>query len=153
MLDVISSFFRPRVTAQTEQADREHALRLATAALLVEVVRADFGVDQAELEATLRVLEKQFELDAQESKALLKLAREESEQAVSLHAFTRLINENYDAQSKERVIELMWQIAYADGVKDKHEEHLIRKVADLLYVPHVRFVKARHAAAEAARRR
>lgn len=135
------------------ESDREHALRLATAALLIEVVRADFEVDEAELAATLEVLAKEFALSAEESEALLRLAREEAEQAVSLHAFTRLLNDNYDAPSKERVIELMWQIAYADGVKDKHEEHLIRKVADLLYVPHVRFVKARHFAAEAARKR
>jgi uncharacterized tellurite resistance protein B-like protein len=153
MIDIISSFFKPRVTDTSSQSGREHALRLATAALLVEVGHADFDIDESELKATMKVLAKEFELSQQESAALLELAHEEADQAVSLYAFTSLLNEHYDAASKERVIELMWRIAYADGVKDKHEEHLIRKVADLLYVPHSRFVKARHQAAEAARRR
>lgn len=147
MLDAIREFFEQRVTGEAMRDDREHALRLATGALLVEVARADFHEKEDEIGVVADLLRRRFGLDAEETRALLQLAREQTDSAVSLHPFTRLINEHYSHDDKVRVIELMWQVAYADGRKDKHEEHVIRKVAELLYVPLGQFTRARHEAA------
>ncbi|MDH3219132.1 MAG: TerB family tellurite resistance protein [Gammaproteobacteria bacterium] len=137
------------LTIETEQSgaeDLEHALRVATAVLLVEVTRADFVVQPAEKARLRQLLEQQFALTGEELDALLEEAEADSDRLVSTQHITRLINENYDHAMKVRIVEMMWQMVYADGEKDHYEEHLIRQIADLLYVSHAEFIQARHRA-------
>lgn len=131
---------------ETSPADIEHALQVATAVLLVEVTRADFIVDAAEKLKLRELLERQFDLSEQELEALLEEAELDADRMVSLQHVTRLLNEHYDHAMKVRVVEMMWQLVYADGEKDHYEEHLIRQVADLLYLSHGEFIQARHKA-------
>ena len=133
---------------ESDSTDLEHALRVATAVLLIEVTRADFIV-QAEEQARLRqLLEQQFALSASELDALMAQAESDADRLVSLQHITRLLNEHYDHAMKLRVVEMMWQLVYADGEKDHYEEHLIRQVAELLYLSHSEFIQARHKAEE-----
>ena len=133
-------------TIEASPADIEHALRVATAVLLIEVARADFIVDPSEKLRLRELLEQQFNLPAQELDALLEEAEADADRMVSIQHVTRLLNEHYDHAMKRRVVEMMWQLVYADGEKDHYEEHLIRQVADLLYVSHSEFIQARHKA-------
>ncbi len=133
-------------TIETSPADIEHALRVATAVLLVEVARADFIIDPSEKLRLRELLEQQFNLSAQELDALLEEAEADADRMVSIQHVTRLLNEHYDHAMKRRIVEMMWQLVYADGEKDHYEEHLIRQVADLLYVSHSEFIQARHKA-------
>jgi len=126
--------------------DLEHTLRIATAVLLVEVTRADFIVEPAERLRLRQLLEQQFELSTEELDALLEQAEADADRLVSLQHITRLMNQHYDHAMKRRVIEMMWHMVYADGEKDHYEEHLIRQVADLLYISHSEFIQARHQA-------
>ena len=128
------------------EIDLEHALRVATAVLLVEVTRADFIVEPEEQLRLRQLLEQQFGLNAAELDALLAQAEADADRLVSIQHITRLMNENYDHAMKLRVIGMMWQMVYADGQKDHYEEHLIRQVADLLYISHGEFIQARHLA-------
>ena len=130
--------------------DLQHALRVATAVLLVEVARADFIVRPEERLRLRQMLERQFELSTLELDALMEEAEADADRLVSIQHVTRLLNEHYDHAMKVRVIELMWQLVYADGDKDHYEEHLIRQVAELLYVSHGEFIQARHRAEEEA---
>ena len=130
--------------------DLQHALRVATAVLLVEVARADFIVQPEERLQLRQMLERQFGLSANELDALMEEAEADADRLVSIQHITRLLNEHYDHAMKVRVIELMWQLVYADGDKDHYEEHLIRQVAELLYVSHGEFIQARHKAEESA---
>ena len=82
-------------------------------------------------------------LDEQEVSALIVEAQACADEATSLHEFTRLINEQLTDAQKYHVIELLWQFGFADGAIDKYEEHLVRKVADLLYVRHSEFIRAK----------
>ena len=127
-------------------ADIEHALKVATAVLLVEVTRADFSVERAERERMRRLLERQFDLSADEVDAVLEEAEAEADRLVSIQHLTRLLNEHYDHAMKVRIVEMMWQVVYADGEKDHYEEHLLRQVAELLYLSHAEFIQARHKA-------
>ena len=127
-------------------ADVEHALRVATAVLLVEVARADFSVERAERERMRRLLAAQFDLDAAELDAVLEEAEADADKLVSIQHLTRLLNEHYDHAMKVRIVEMMWQVVYADGEKDHYEEHLLRQVAELLYLSHAEFIQARHKA-------
>jgi len=125
-------------------ADREHALRFATAILLVEVARADFAEAVAE-EATIRaLLEKSFTLSADETAALLKEAKAEADHTASLQAFTRRLHESLTVPEKHRVVEMLWRVALADEHLDKHEDHLVRKIAGLLYVSHADLIRIRN---------
>ena len=143
MKALIDQFLKPRLQrAQQPQM----ALDLATAVLLVEVSRADFEQDQQELEAIRQLLLDHFSLQASEVDSLLQNAHGEAEQLVSLQHITRLLNEQMSQQDKVKVIELMWQVAYADGEKHHYEEYLLRQVAELLYVSHADFIRARHQA-------
>ena len=133
---------------RAEPVDIDHALRVATAVLLIEVVRADFAVEPAEEARMRQLLQQQFDLEDAELDALLEEARTDADHLVSLQHITRLLNQHFDHAMKRRVIEMMWQVVYADGEKDHYEEHLLRKVADLLYVSHAEFIQARHKAEE-----
>lgn len=131
---------------QSSLYDQEHALRVSTATLLIEVCRADFQVQKSELRRMRQLLAEQFSLNDSELDDLMILAREGADKMVSLQHITRMMNEQFDQAMKARVVEMMWQVVYADGVKDHYEEHLIRQVSDLLYVPHSTFIQARHKA-------
>ena len=133
-------------SVEIDAVDLEHALRVATAVLLVEVTRADFSVELSERQRLRQLLEQQFELSVEELDALLEQAEADADRLVSIQHITRLINQHYDHAMKLRVIQMMWHMVYADGEKDHYEEHLIRQVADLLYISHSEFMQARHRA-------
>ena len=116
----------------------------ATAALLMEMSRAEDEVKAVERSAVAQAVPRAFDLDPGETAELIALAEQQAARATSLYEFTRLINEHFDRRQKEHVVELLWHVAYADGEVDKYEEHLVRKITDLLYVPHVAFVRARY---------
>jgi uncharacterized tellurite resistance protein B-like protein len=126
--------------------DNGHELRLATAALLIEMTRADFEVDENELQEVRYVVTNMFGLSEPECNQLLELAEEQCQQAVCLYDFSRLVNDGFDKQQKIQVLKLLWRVALSDGALDKHEEYLVRKVADLIHVAHRDFIKARHLA-------
>lgn len=151
MLDRIRGFFEEHILSPVSQVsvprvsgvDGAHALHLATAALLLEVSRADFHVHDKELETVARILQRQFGFSGEETRELLALARAESDELLSLHPFVRLINEHFDAADRSRIVEDLWQVAYADGRLDKHQEYTVRKIADLLYVPHSVYIRTK----------
>ena len=145
MKKILLKFLSVTIT-ETSPEDIEHALRVATAVLLIEVVRADFVVTEAERMRLRELLQQQFELPTSELDELLDSAEADADQLVSIQHTTRLLNENYDHAMKCRVVEMMWQLIYADGEKSHYEEHLIRQVADLLYLSQGEFIQARHKA-------
>lgn len=122
---------------------REHDLRLATAALLFEVVRADGNVEAAERAVLRTAVQSAFGLPEAELDELLSGAEQASRGAASLYELTRTVDVAWDAEQKKRVIELLWLVAFADGRKDAHEEQRVRQIAGLLHVPHPDFIDAR----------
>lgn len=121
----------------------EHTVNLAAAALMIEIARADFQVDQKELRDIESLLRSSLEITEDELIELVSLAQYKSNEATSLREFTQLINQNYSPKEKLRLMELLWRIAYADGDLDKYEEYMLRKIADLLYLPHADYIKAK----------
>lgn len=149
MLDAVKKFFDQRFDAAGhghDEQDVSHALQLATAALLVEMQRADTRAEESETAAIRAVLSRHFELDEDETGNLLRLAEDRADTSVSLHEFTRLIHAHFTPAQKVTVVELLWRVAYADGYIDADEEHLVRKVADLLYVPQAAYIRAKERA-------
>ncbi|MFH1871432.1 MAG: TerB family tellurite resistance protein [Pseudomonadota bacterium] len=147
MIASIRNFFRQMIEPGVAA---DHALHLATAALLLEMMRMDSSISAEETAAVTTALQTQFGLAAQEVDSLVALAAEEAKQATDYFQFTSLINKSLDAAQKTKVIEYMWQVAYADGHLDAHEQHFMRKIADLLYVSHADYVAAKQRAREKA---
>lgn len=139
MLQAISRFFRERIEERAD-ADPERSLQLACAALLIEVSRADLSVDEAELKVVEDAIVRKFGIDAEQARELVELGRQEAARSTSDYDFVRLINEHFDPARKHRLVELFWEVAYADGVLDKYEEHLVRHLAELLHIPHRDFI-------------
>ena len=127
-----------------EDDDRDHAIRLSTATLLVEVVRADYDEDMAEGEAVFDLLRGFFDLPDDETRLLIREAEQEADHSVSLQSFTRVLHERLTLEEKRSVIEMLWRVAMADSRLDKHEDHLVRKVAGLLYIPHGDLIRIRN---------
>lgn len=143
MLDRIRAFFDTRIAAAPDATGGRRSIELATAALLVEVLRIDNEVTPAERDTVLRALREKFGLSVPDADALVDLAEEEIRQATDYFQFTSLINRRFSTEQKARVIELMWRVAYADRELSAHELHLMRKVADLLHVPHADYIAAK----------
>ena len=145
MLKQIQSFFsqfiEPDLKAGASVAP--HALQLATAALLMEMMRMDDKITAPERATALAALRREFGLAPGELDALVALAEQEARQATSYYQFTSLINKACDPAQKVKIVEYLWQVAYADGHLDAHESHLLRKIADLLYVPQSEYIAAK----------
>ena len=123
---------------------REHALRVATALLLIEVAKADYAEDAAEDEVLLLSLKQFFALDDAAAALLLEEARSTADRAVELQQFTRRLHDQLSVAEKHRVVEMLWQVALADNGLDKHEDHLVRRIAELLYVSHSDLIRIRN---------
>lgn len=146
--DLFDSFAAP--AAGQPAARLEHMLQLATAVLLVEVMRADPAIQALERSAVLGALREKFSLGDDELQQLVALAEQEAQSAYDYHRFTSSLNEHFSQEQKIRIIEYMWQVAYSDSHLDAHENHLISKVAGLLHVTHGEYIAAKMRAREAA---
>ena len=144
MLNAIREFFQRNIDTPDHTGHSAHGLQLATAALLFEMLQADAQEHPREHAALEDALGRTFSLSEDETRELSELARQEAIEAVSLYQFTGLINQHFSAEEKIQVVEMLWQVAFADGELDRYEEALVRKIADLIHVPHRDFIRAKH---------
>jgi uncharacterized tellurite resistance protein B-like protein len=146
LLDSIKRFLEGRVVAPAREAApqaREHALRLAAAGLLMEVSRADSKITDQERTVMHAALQSTFALSSAEADELLAVAERQSREAASLYEMTHLVDEALDPEQKKRIVELLWLVSFADSQKHELEEHMIRRIAGLLHVPHPDFIDAK----------
>ena len=148
MLKAIREFFEANLAPSGKPAGDRHTLELATATLLAEVMRLE-GVEPGERAAVLAGVQAQFGLEAGEAEELVRLAEEESKDATDYYQFTSLIRERYSQEDRQAIVELMWRVAYADERLSAHEMHVVRKIADLLYVSHSAYIAAKERAKQA----
>lgn len=146
MIDAIRNFFDTRIkSAESAHAEaEEQELRVATAALLIEMMNADFECTESERQSIRQLLRDRFALEAEDVDEIFTLAKQQVENAVSHYQFTSLIKDGFSYEQRVQLIELLWQVAYADATLQKYEEALVRKIADLIYVRHTDFIAAKH---------
>ena len=137
------------VPQASEAAENSDNLSRAIAVLMLEVAQSDFEETEEETSSLLAALAKYIGEDSHISQDLLASARDDKANSAGLYEFTRLACTEMSLADRCTLIEQLWGIAYADGVIDKYEEAAIRKVSELLYVPHSDFIKAKLAAANA----
>jgi len=139
MLNKLLAFFQ-----QQEETTQSHKPELAAAALLVEIMNADNDLSDAESETIKSILFETLFITEEVASALLATAKQKVHEASDLFQFTAVINESYSAEEKINLIESLWKVAYSDKQLDKYEEHMIRRIADLLYVSHSDFIQTRN---------
>jgi len=143
MLSKLNNFLSTIIPPAGADNRPEHTLQLATAVLLIEVMKSDAEEAIQEQAAILKILEERFSLSGAELAQLTELAHQTASAANDFHQFTSLINRELAYSEKVRIIEYMWQVAYTDGKISAHENHLMRKIAGLLYIPHADYIDAK----------
>ena len=145
MINTIKRFFNTYIqqTAENFEALSDHVLQIATAALLIEMMRADGTTHKNEEQKIFETIRSRFDLSEDESKALMHMAEDEVWKSTGFYEFTSLINKGLSYEEKVKVIEYLWEVALVDTHLDKYEEHTVRKIADLIYVAHEDFIEAK----------
>lgn len=145
MLVTIRQFFSSYLVVEERGKQQEDdRLQLAAAVLLVEMMRMDDVVKEVERSKVHEIIMKEFGLSDESARELIELAEQELSDATDYFQFTSLINKYYTVEQKTRLVECLWRVAMSDDTLCKYEEHMVRKVSELLYVPHRSFIAAKH---------
>jgi uncharacterized tellurite resistance protein B-like protein len=152
MLHALKELFESLLDPTDSQSpqEREHALQLATAVLLTEVMRVDGHTDAAKQAAIMAALRDRFALPDEALAQLVTQAQQAAKTANDYYHFTSSMNEQFTQAQKIEVVEAMWRVAYADARLDENEISLIGKIANLLYVTQGEYIAAKMRAKEAA---
>lgn len=145
MIDLVKKFFgkSSHDNSSNQRRQTTHDIRIATCALLLEMSNIDGEFSALERENIISILKKDFDLSDEYTTTLLEASNEELKGSIDLWQFTNLINQNYSMEEKIRVIETVWDIVYADGKLDKHEDYLVHKLANLLRLTHKQLIEAK----------
>ncbi|PLY06799.1 MAG: TerB family tellurite resistance protein [Desulfuromonas sp.] len=130
----------------------QQRIAVATCVLLLELAHADGEFDASEQQLLEELVTTRFELDAEARQELLELAQQKRQASVDLYAFTRVLNDNFTAEEKQALVKELWHLVYSDGQMHHHEEYLVRRISDLLHIPHRLMIAAKLEAAKAASR-
>ena len=142
MMDFFN-FFKSKKPEESGELS-PNPIQMATAVLLIEMARADFDQAENENEVIKQLLKGHFDLNNRQTDDLFDEAVSVADDAVSLHEYTHALHKTLTQGAKEEVIEMLWRLAMSDDNLDKHEDYLVRKIGDLLYVPNSIVLKMRH---------
>ena len=142
MLSKINAFFQSLGAQENSQA-HEISLEIACSVLLCEVMLADGQLDSAEQQKLNDIISSQFQLTPAEVTEIVKHALVLCENATDFYQFTSKINQHYSLEQRIKMLTLLWQVAYADGELASIEEHIIRKIADLLHLRHSEYIETK----------
>ena len=145
MIDLVKKFFG-KSRSDISGPDKEtasHDVRIATCVLLLEMAHIDGEFSESEREGIINIIKKDYDLSDEHAVVLIEAAGEELQRSIDLWKFARLINQNYSADEKIQIIEMVWKVIYTDGKLDKHEDYLVHKLAHLLRLTHKELIDAK----------
>ncbi|MGM0383612.1 MAG: TerB family tellurite resistance protein [Thermodesulfobacteriota bacterium] len=145
MINLIKKFFSKRKpndsSNQSEQLSSD--IHIATCALFLEMANIDGEFSALEKENIISILKRDFDLSDEHAARLLEASNQELKKSIDIWKFTNRINQNYSMEEKIRVVETVWDVVYADGKLDKHENYLVHKLANLLHLSHKQLIDAK----------
>ena len=142
MLKKISKIFKKKVT-ETPDEESLSSISKACSSLLIEVALSDKDFDEEEITSMKEILKTTHGISDETINELVSNAKQTVDESTSLYSYTREVNDNFSYDDKLLLLQSLWDIAYADGNVDKYEEHLIRKISDLIYISHSDFIQAK----------
>tara|TARA_B100000809_G_scaffold259988_2_gene306073 strand:+ start:6665 stop:7111 length:447 start_codon:yes stop_codon:yes gene_type:complete len=143
MLKKIKSLFTKTSEEVSEKEQVSQKIDKTCAALIIEVALADKVFDKSEVDLLKEMLLKSYSLEAKDVQDLIENAEKAVQESTSLYEYTREVNDNFDYESKLNLVDQLWRIAFADGHLDKYEEHVVRKIADLIHISHNDFIQSK----------
>ena len=144
MIDSLKKFFGRSSDRTVDRRETAlHDIQIATCALLLEMATIDGEFNASEKERIISILKMNYSLSDEDATVLIEAADEEVKKSVDMWQFTNFINQNYSKDEKKQVIETVWQVIYADGRLDKHEDYLVHKLAKLLRLSHKELIDAK----------
>ena len=132
-----------RTGEKESEGERETRVRIATAVVLLETAHADDEFDEAEQIRIMDMLGKRFGLDEESVHELMEAADEHRVRSIDIWHYTELINNNFSVDEKLGIIDMIWQVIYADGRLDKYEDYLVHKLSRVLHIPHDKMIEAK----------
>ena len=142
MLKILTGLFK-EFNSTPHPASEVDQLRSSIACLVQEARRVDLGHDAREHPAAINALRQMFDIDSAEAEALLEQAREKAQHITSYYPIVSVIKRDLSLKERILLIEVLWRVAYADGELHGYEDHFVRKIAHLLYVPNTQVMLAR----------
>ena len=136
--DLLSNFSNQEEVIEDEKIS---SLDKACSALLIEVAYADKVFDESEINSLRESLKETYDIDEQIIDELISEAKKTVDESTSLYEYTRVVNDEFDYSDKLELLSRIWKLAFADGNLDKYEDHLIRKISDLIHISHSDFIK------------
>jgi len=142
MLKTLSGLFKD-FESTPHPANEVDQLRSSIACLVQEARRVDDSHDEREHPAAVDALKQMFAIDTDEAEALLQQARDKAQHITSYYPLVKVIKRDLSLEERILLIEVLWRVAYADGALHGYEDHFVRKIAHLLYVPNTQVMLAR----------
>ena len=136
--DLISSFSDKEETIDEEKIS---LLDKACSALLIEVAFADKIFNESEIISLKDSLKETYNLQDDMINELIDDAEKTVEESTSLYEYTRVVNDEFSYTDKLELLSRLWKLAFSDGSLDKYEDHLIRKISDLIHISHSDFIR------------
>lgn len=145
MIDLMKKMLgiQPEGNRPVDEKPPQHRLHIATCALLMEIAHIDGTFSEDESRRIVSALKDGYGLEDSEIEEIMHTADQEVKKSIDLWRFTSLINQNYSADEKIRIVEMIWKVIYADGSLDKYEDYLAHNLADLLYLDHSQLIEAK----------
>ncbi|MBN2322156.1 MAG: TerB family tellurite resistance protein [Spirochaetes bacterium] len=134
---------QPGASTTGAVVDDTQRIRIATAVILLEVANSDDDFSEEERDVVFSILKDNFTLSDEEASDLLAVSAEEREGSIDMWHFANTVNENYSEKEKDKVMESIWRVIYADGRLDKYEDHIVHKLAAILHIPHSKMIEAK----------
>ena len=135
--DLITRF---NTKEETTEESSSNLLDNACAALLVEIAFADKDFDETEKTSLKQSLIETYAVDESDIEEIIRDAEDTVSESTSLYGYTSIVNTEFQYEDKLKLLRNLWKIAYADGYLDKYEEHLLRKISDLIHISHSDYI-------------
>jgi len=143
MLKKIKSLFFKTSEEETAEVQVTQTIDKTCASLIIEVALADKVFDKSEINLLKNMLLDTYSLKLDDANELIANAEKTVNESTSLYGYTREVNDNFDYQSKLDLLDQLWRMAFADGNIDKYEEHVVRKISDLIHISHNDFIQSK----------
>ncbi len=147
MRDLFRSILKKTIPAGENRTDAagsgEQELHVATCAVLLEIAHADDEFSAEEEQRIVDLMQKQFQLPEAALHEIKEMSEKKRSESIDLWQFTNTIKEHFSPEQKERVIEMIWHVIYADGNLDQYEDYLVHKLAKLLGLNHKQMIDAK----------
>ena len=143
MLKKIKSLFFKTSEEETAEVQVTQTIDKTCASLIIEVALADKVFDESEINLLKKMLLDTYSLKLDDANELIANAEKTVNESTSLYGYTREVNDNFDYQSKLDLLDQLWRMAFADGNIDKYEEHVVRKISDLIHITHNDFIQSK----------